>query len=124
PVIDVANKSDLLTSDARPKGDAPMFVSAKTGNGLDGLIAKMADTVIGDTGGGEEALLAHERHFRQCALAAERVRAAITAFDADASPAITALEMQDAIKALGEVLGETTPDDVLNQIFARFCIGK
>ncbi|MCB9490411.1 MAG: tRNA uridine-5-carboxymethylaminomethyl(34) synthesis GTPase MnmE [Deltaproteobacteria bacterium] len=121
PVIEVANKSDLLDDTGHDDG---LLVSAKTGRDLDALIATMAATVIGDAGGEEEALLAHERHFRQCDLAAARVRDALAALDAGLSPAITALEMQDAIKALGEVLGETTPDDVLNQIFARFCIGK
>ena len=37
---------------------------------------------------------------------------------------IVSLDLRDALNALGEVTGETTTDDILDQIFTRFCIGK
>jgi tRNA modification GTPase len=37
---------------------------------------------------------------------------------------IVSLELREALAGLGEVTGETTPDDILDQIFTRFCIGK
>jgi len=37
---------------------------------------------------------------------------------------LLAIDLRDALRALGEVTGETTPDDILDLIFQRFCIGK
>jgi tRNA modification GTPase len=41
-----------------------------------------------------------------------------------ASPEILAVELRDALDALGAILGQVTPDDVLGRIFSSFCIGK
>ena len=41
-----------------------------------------------------------------------------------ASPEFLSIDLRDAIDALGEITGETTPDDVLGRIFSSFCIGK
>jgi tRNA modification GTPase len=40
------------------------------------------------------------------------------------SPEFAAVELRDALDAVGEITGETTPDDILERIFTRFCIGK
>ena len=37
---------------------------------------------------------------------------------------MTAVELQDALRALGEITGEVTSTDILNTIFSRFCVGK
>ena len=39
-------------------------------------------------------------------------------------PEILALELHDALHAFGEITGETTPDEILEQIFSKFCVGK
>ena len=48
----------------------------------------------------------------------------IHAFDSGESDEFLALHLREALQALGEITGETTPDDILNDIFSRFCIGK
>jgi tRNA modification GTPase len=44
--------------------------------------------------------------------------------DPTRSPEFLALDLQEALDAIGEITGETTPDDILGAIFASFCIGK
>jgi len=39
-------------------------------------------------------------------------------------PELAALEVREALEALGEITGRTTPEDVLNRIFSNFCVGK
>jgi tRNA modification GTPase len=43
---------------------------------------------------------------------------------ADISPELLAVDLQEAVHALGEITGETTPDDILGRIFSSFCVGK
>ncbi|MBZ0270712.1 hypothetical protein K8I61_01645 [bacterium] len=102
-----------------------LATSAKTGAGIADLASAMAEAALGTPATGEEsALVAGERHARQIESARQSAEAARDAAAGGASPAIVALELDDALRALSELLGETTPDDVLDHIFARFCIGK
>ncbi len=119
PVVAIANKCDLAAT------PGVLNVSATRDIGLDALAAEMARAVLGGaTSGSDEALLASERHQQRTLAAIAHLDAALAAVAAGASPAITALELADASRALGEIVGETTPDDVLGAIFGRFCIGK
>ena len=56
---------------------------------------------------------------RRGLMAVERM---LTNFELSAE--LLAIEVDEALDALGEITGETTPDDVLERIFAEFCIGK
>jgi tRNA modification GTPase len=122
PIIITANKSDLL-KDGEKAVETP--ISALTGRGLSDLTQKMVGAALGvQAGSVEEGLLANERHHQEARAARDRVAAALIAFEQNESPAIVALEVHDALRALSEILGDTTPDDVLGRIFSRFCVGK
>jgi tRNA modification GTPase len=119
--IDVFNKADLREGFAPPPGPNPaVAVSAKTGAGLDGLrdaILKAA----GWTSTGESVFLARERHLR----ALERAQACLEAAANEGRRwEFFAEELRLAQAALGDITGELTADDLLGEIFARFCIGK
>ena len=63
----------------------------------------------------------HREALLSCDAALERFRVAAVS---DPSPEFLALDLREALQALGEITGETTPDAVLEQIFSRFCVGK
>src|SRR5439155_12808265 len=100
-------------------------VSAKTGQGLDALIKTITELALGEKAHASEAQwFLNVRH--QAAL--ERAQSAL-AHAAEAAQTETfeecvALELQTALAALGELTGETTTEDLLDQIFSRFCVGK
>lgn len=115
--IDVYNKVDLVPGFAAP--DGAVAVSARTGVGLDALRRAIVQAA-GWEGSGETVFLARERHLR--ALEAARTR-----LEAGASTRpweFFAEELRLAQAALAQITGEVTADDVLGEIFARFCIGK
>jgi len=116
--IDVYNKIDLVPGFAAPAGAVP--VSAKTGQGLEqlrGAILKAA----GWSSGGEPVFLARERHLR----ALERARGHLEAAARESRRwEFFAEELRLAHAALGAVVGEFGADDLLGEIFGRFCIGK
>jgi tRNA modification GTPase len=123
PCLRVMNKIDLLPRlEALEQSDGAIrvWLSAKTGAGLDLLRQALLDTV-GWRGGGEGLFMARERHLealRQARAHLER------AGELGHQLELLAEELRLAQEALGAITGEFTPDDLLGEIFSRFCIGK
>jgi len=119
--IDVFNKLDLAPGFCAPAGDMPAIaVSAKTGAGLDLLRAAILHAA-GWASTGEGVFLARARHLR----AMVRASAHLDTAGAEARRwEFFAEELRLAQAALAEITGEVTADDLLGEIFSRFCIGK
>ena len=115
--IDVLNKIDLAPGENLP---GAVRVSAKTGEGLDALRRAILESA-GWHADGETVFLARERHLR--ALASARARLESAAGE-QGRWEFFAEELRLAQAALSEITGEFTADDLLGEIFARFCVGK
>lgn len=102
----------------------PVFVSARDGDGMDELTARIRQAALGGHADGPVAATINLRHKE----ALRRAEEALARFDDGCGRGLSAeflaLELREALDAVGEVVGATTPDDVLNMIFSRFCIGK
>ena len=97
-----------------------MHVSAKTGAGIDGLRQALLN-VAGWQSEGADALMARARHL----VALENVAAALERAAAAAlHTELFAEELRLAQRELDSITGEFTADDLLGEIFARFCVGK
>jgi tRNA modification GTPase len=118
PRVEVYNKIDLVPGFAAPEGAVP--VSAKTGEGLERLRKAILEAA-GWSSSGEPAFLARERHLRALARARGHLEAAA---GETRRWEFFAEELRLAHGALGTITGEFTADDLLGEIFARFCIGK
>ena len=119
--IDVYNKADLAPGFAAPAGRNPaVCVSAKTGAGID-VLRQAILQAAGWRAHGESVFLARERHLRALRDAAGHLgQAAARAGQWE----LFAEELRLAHQALASITGEFTADDLLGEIFARFCIGK
>jgi len=116
--IEVHNKADLVPGFVAPAG--ALAVSAKTGAGLERLRKAILEAA-GWTSTGESVFLARERHLR----ALERARDHLEAAARESRRwEFFAEELRLAHNALGAITGEFSADDLLGEIFARFCIGK
>ena len=121
PHIYVRSKSDQLVETPAAQADE-LFVSALTGAGIDALVSRVTESV-GYAGAHEGTFTARARHVE----ALKRARVHIdSALDQLAFPALElfAEELRLAHHALGEIVGEFTADDLLGEIFGKFCIGK
>ena len=118
PRLEVFNKVDLAPAFAPPPGT--VAVSAKTGQGIDDLRAAIL-AAAGWSATGESVFLARERHLRALEEARQRLQAAGAQL---ARWEFFAEELRLAHQALGAVTGEFSADDLLGEIFGRFCIGK
>ncbi len=123
PLAIVANKQDLVLEPSDSTLDTTgrlLRVSAKTGAGVDELRAWLLE-VAGWRPHGEGLFAARARHVA----ALEKARSALTdAAGASQAFEIVAESLSISQRSLGEVTGEVTPDQLLGEIFSRFCIGK
>jgi tRNA modification GTPase len=123
PCLVIMNKSDLANEDPRVDGER-VYLSAKTGDGLDLLRSQLLQ-IAGWHASGETVFLARERHLIALKAAREHLlRAAIHASNNDRTVELLAEELRLAQHALGQITGIFTADDLLGEIFGRFCIGK
>jgi tRNA modification GTPase len=142
PVLTVVNKIDLVDADtnasvlcespAVPAAAAQsrlsmkghLRISARTGTGLDALRQALLD-IAGWNPGAESPWLARERHLRALQQAQEHLAmATVHAAQDDRVLDLFAEELRLAHESLSSITGEFTSDDLLGEIFSRFCIGK
>lgn len=120
----IHNKADLLPAWPGDAGDDRVWVSARTGQGLEALhtrLALLAGQGAGEAMGGEFS--ARERHVAAIALAQEHLELAAAELEHDVLE-LAAEQLRLAHDALGEITGRMTADDLLGKIFSSFCIGK
>ncbi|MBK9161385.1 MAG: tRNA uridine-5-carboxymethylaminomethyl(34) synthesis GTPase MnmE [Nitrosomonadales bacterium] len=124
PRMLVFNKADLLnkeTAQHLESGKPPSIcVSAKTGEGLEELRGSLLKA-IGWSDLESGVFMARTRHLQALLLAQIHLRQAQSVI---ASAELFAEELRLAQRALNEITGEYTPDDLLGEIFSRFCVGK
>ncbi len=120
-VLRVHNKADL--PGAADKAEGALQVSAKTGEGLDKLVAAIRGIAERGLEAGEGSFSARARHVRALQQCAQWLTEA-SGHIATGQPELAAESLRLAQNALGEITGKTLPDDLLGAIFSTFCIGK
>lgn len=99
-------------------------ISAKSGVGFDNLrSAIMKPFNVGDVGS-TGLFVTNARHFDLLQRTQLALRSSADLLEARTSEELVLVGLYDALRFLGEITGETTPNDILSQIFATFCIGK
>jgi tRNA modification GTPase len=114
--VRVANKTDL----GGVVPDGAIGVSARTGEGLDKLRARLADAARSLTASAGSPPLTQARHRAALLEASARLAGAQTAD----LPELRAEDLRLALRALGRITGSVGVEDILDTLFARFCIGK
>jgi tRNA modification GTPase len=119
----VHNKIDVSRETSRieiREKETHLFLSAKTGVGIPQLQKTLLD-IVGYQPGGEGVFMARARHLTALQQVEEHLDLATRQMHA---PELIAEELRSAQEALSSITGEFTPDDLLGEIFSRFCIGK
>jgi tRNA modification GTPase len=122
PRLHIFNKVDLLTQHAYVKeqdDECHIYLSAKTGDGLELLRNKLLSLL----GWHQEAgiFMARERHVHALMDARDHLQRATGEIN---RPELCAEELRLAQEKLNSITGEFSADDLLGEIFSRFCIGK
>jgi tRNA modification GTPase len=127
-VITVINKCDRFDTVNlhRDYGQLPqvVFISAKEGRNIEELKAKLAGAAIGSGAQGDQTLVTSARHAESLHLAGSALQKVIEGIQQQLPTDLLAFELKEAIYHLGNITGEVYTDDLLGNIFSKFCIGK
>lgn len=128
PHITIFNKIDLCDKSPRIEthnSHIEVYLSAKTGTGMDLLREQILKAVGWQTNRTEEGLfMARQRHLESLHAAKEHLDTAKAYCDSESSWELLAEELRMAQDALSSITGRVTADDLLGKIFSEFCIGK
>lgn len=124
PVIKVLNKIDVLQNNSKLDENS-VKISAKTGLGISDLIKTVKGALVQSTKSDRtQAGLGSERQKQAVDEALDSVNHALEVSKGGFSMDAVVQDLEDALSFLSEITGETTPDDILGNIFANFCVGK
>lgn len=123
-VLEVVSKGDLDgAGSAGPVG--ALEISAKTGQGLDSLkdhIIKKVDACVADAS--DNAYITNSRQLAALNTARGNLEQFFELYEQDSYDELLAFEVRQATKSLSSVLGNVDSEDILEEIFSKFCIGK
>jgi len=128
PHIVVLSKGDLPTvvSVDAAKNEFPaariLSICAPRGEGLDALKKMMVSFAPAD--GAESSMLSQARHVQAALRACSALEEAMRSIDDEMPLDVCAVDLSAALDALGEITGETMSEQVISEVFARFCVGK
>ncbi len=124
----VKDKNTLVVVNKTDKGNfkddrAEVYVSAVTGKNLEGLKKAIFNKTVGEGVDYNGDYLSEERHFRALERAKEKFTFALSMVK-NTPLDIVAIDIKDGWDALGEISGKTATEEIINDIFSRFCVGK
>lgn len=121
-IIKVVNKIDLNKNYAN---ETDVKISAKTGEGIDLLFRKLKEKTVGNESYTEKtAIVTNLRHHNCLKKSRENLINARESVLKKMSGEFISVDLRNAEMNLAEIIGEVTSDDILNNIFMKFCIGK
>ena len=100
------------------------YVSAQTGEGLDSLKSKLANRAGLKGDQNQTAILTNSRHLQSLSSAYKSLKKGLSLLQNQESPDFIAFELMDAVKAIQSMLGKKFDDEVMDQVFREFCLGK
>lgn len=127
PMLVVANKIDMLMpeeSENIPHSENMLKVSAKEKQHIEELKHKIYHLAVKDQLSGDETLVTNIRHLQSLQKTEESLSKVLEGIDNPITSDFLAIDIKQALHYLGEITGTVTTDDLLENIFSKFCIGK
>ena len=122
-VVIVANKQDI-SSNSIEFSDNMISISAKEGVGIAALKEKLVEIVIGDFSLSDETIVSNIRHYDALIKTATSLQKAKENLATGITADFVAMDIRQAMFDLGTITGDISTDDLLGNIFSKFCIGK
>lgn len=126
PYLVLINKEDLLSD--KQKEDytylKPMFLSAKEERGIEELKDELLKKVNLANISSDDVMVTNIRHVEALEKTRDSLEKVLLSLDSEMTSDFVAIDIRQALYHLGEITGEVSTDDLLENIFSKFCIGK
>ena len=123
--VDIKYKNEENESDIQKLCKPIVKMSAKNETGLDNLYTEIIRLFeINDISNGNEVLITNERHKKQIKKAKENIEKAIETVKSQMPVDIVTIYITQALEDLGEITGQNVSENIINEIFSKFCLGK
>ena len=126
-IVVVRNKIDLAANKQalldKNRGKTEVFLSAKTGEGIDDLV-QLLNTIMGLSSMGEDVCMARTRHLNALSETKGFLNNGLQHLENNSTLELLAEDLRLAQESLGTITGSFVADDLLAEIFSNFCIGK
>lgn len=119
-VLMIVNKADL----GSVQTNTGIQISAKNGDNIDVLKSKLVGEVQGDFNLVSDTIVSNARHYDALVKTAEALEKADQGLDSGVTGDFIAMDIRQAMFELGTITGDISTDDLLGNIFSKFCIGK
>lgn len=119
-VVRLINKSDVANSTR----ENTIQISAKQGANIDALKSELVSLVQGDFDLNDETIVSNLRHYEALIKTSDALEKALNGLDTGISADFVAMDIRQAMYELGQITGDISTDDLLGNIFSKFCIGK
>ncbi|MDR2283431.1 MAG: tRNA uridine-5-carboxymethylaminomethyl(34) synthesis GTPase MnmE, partial [Sphingobacterium sp.] len=126
PFVTIINKSDLLAEDDRVEYNVlnPLYISAKKQLGIDELKEELLNQVNLSNINTDDVMVTNIRHVEALQLTQAALERVLYGIDNPVTSDFLAMDIRQSLHHLGEITGTVTTDDLLENIFSKFCIGK
>ena len=124
--IDLSEKVPIANEIEKLKGKTFIEVSAKTNKGIESLKRNILELSYNSSKVGLDSsfVISNLRHKEVLVKSINSLQRATKTISSGLSNELIAIDIRDAMASLAEITGEISTDDILNNIFSRFCIGK
>ena len=117
----IVNKIDLCDVDLK---EDYISISAKNGEGISALKNKLLNFINTEKISENDSIVSNLRHYEQLQLTLHEINSIINGMQNNISGDFLSVNIRQALFHLGSITGEVTTDDLLGNIFGKFCIGK
>ena len=123
--VDIKQKNQEIEEKTSDLCKPIIKISAKNGIGLDDLYNEIIKLFqFNELSNSNELLITNERHKKQIKKAKENIEKSIETIEMFMPVDIISIHIKQALSDLGEITGENVSENIINEIFARFCLGK
>ena len=119
-ILLIINKSDIQETTLK----SGMSISAKAGTNISELREHLVELVMGDFDMANETIVTNARHVEALDRTSESLDKALNGLNTGITADFVAMDIRQGMHHLGTITGDISTDDLLGNIFSKFCIGK
>jgi len=123
-ILCIANKSDLLPAGLHEAPFPVLWVSAREKNGIDEVRTRLSEAAGAGSFSESDVIISNLRHVQALDRSADFLQRARTGIQNGLSGDLVAMDIRTALRYLGEITGHVDVEELLGNIFSKFCIGK